>query len=130
MGYVDPDKVNSPKGSVRNLEVVFNSHASGMEADWAVAELEWDGKPVVGIRWNGDEGEPGIGNPQSRGHPTWFIVPPELAGVVLEKAKSLSKAGRNRIAEGYRAMARDPEREAEATEWTEGLIGDGGDPER
>lgn len=30
------------------------------------------------------------------------------------------------LAAGYRAMAADEEREHEATEWSEGLIGDGG----
>ncbi len=30
------------------------------------------------------------------------------------------------LSEGYRAMAADPEREREALEWSEALIGDGG----
>ena len=30
----------------------------------------------------------------------------------------------DRLEDGYRAMAADEKREAEATEWTEGLVGD------
>jgi hypothetical protein len=34
----------------------------------------WDNRPVLAMRWNGNDNNP-IGNPQSRGLPTWFIVP-------------------------------------------------------
>lgn len=53
----------------------------------------WDGEPVLAMRWNGTD-DNAIGNPQSRGLPTWFIVPSEfrlalldtLAGLAPEKA--------------------------------------------
>ena len=124
MAYVDPEKVDSPKNSVRNVRVRHN------QGKWAVAELEWEDEAAIGIRWNGTEGEAGVGSPQSRGHPTWFIVPEELADAVREKVESLSKGGRDKIADGYRAMARDRQREAEAPDWTEELIADANDSKR
>jgi hypothetical protein len=39
----------------------------------AIALGKWDGVDVIGLRWNGDDDRP-IGNPQSRGLATWFIV--------------------------------------------------------
>jgi hypothetical protein len=44
----------------------------------------WDNKRRVGFRWNGSDGNP-IGNPQSRGLPTWTMLDPELHGAVLQQ---------------------------------------------
>jgi hypothetical protein len=77
----------------------------------------------VGIRWNGDRIST-IGLPQARGNPTWFVVPEALEGAVLSAAQEWSREKQNDLAEGYRLMAADREREAEAGEWTEALIGD------
>jgi hypothetical protein len=123
MAYVDPKKVLSPKGVIRGVRVLHDTGPG--EDSWAVAEVQWGDSEAVGIRWNGDEGE-GVGNPQSRGHPTWFIVPPQLEDVVRKAAERLARDGHQAIADGYRAMARDREREKEAADWTEGLIGDAG----
>src|SRR5277367_5940313 len=122
MAYVDPKQVISPKGSVRNLRVVFDSGRT--EGSWSVATLIWNEMPRVGLRWNGDEGDKGKGNPQSRGNPTWFIVPEPLSEEVLRAAQRLRQEEENKLSEGYRAMAADHEREAEAEEWSEALIGD------
>ena len=44
--------------------------------DATLAIGEWDGDRVLAIRWNGtNDDESGVGNPQSRGLPTWFILP-------------------------------------------------------
>jgi hypothetical protein len=46
------------------------------------------------LRWNGDSEDqrfPGIGNPQSRGVPTWFILPEEIAEVVISMLKESKK---------------------------------------
>ncbi len=43
----------------------------------------WDGDFAVGIRWNGKLGE-GVGSPQSRGLPTWFILPRPFVQDVLD----------------------------------------------
>src|SRR5258708_5777444 len=118
MAYVDPEKVISPKESVRGVRLVHN------HGEWSVVELNWEGEERVGIRWNGKEGETGVGNPQSRGHPTWFVLPPELKEAVLKEVKQLAKSGTDQLTEGYKAMARDRAREKEARHWTEGLIGD------
>ena len=122
MAYVDPETVVSPKGAVSDLHVVFDT--GPMRGSWSIATLRWNERPSVGLRWNGEEGESGKGNPQSRGNPTWFIVPQELSEEVLRAAEHLRLAQEARLMEGYQAMAADRERECEANEWSEGLIGD------
>ena len=80
MPYIDPRLVISPKASIRNLRVLHDGgeFAKGNPwSGWALAEFEWDGSPAVGARWNGDER--GVGNPQSRGVATWFVLPDPLA---------------------------------------------------
>lgn len=122
MAYIDPRQVLSPKGVVKNLRVVFDSGRTSQS--WSVATLTWNDTQRVGLRWNGEEGDEGKGNPQSRGNPTWFIVPEPLAQEVIHAAERLRQQEENRLSEGYRAMAADREREAEAEEWSEALIGD------
>ena len=123
MSYVDPHSVASPKNMVSDVEVIYDS--GPRESSWAVAKLRWDRRPAVGIRWNGELGAgKGIGNPQSRGLPTWFVIPDELAELVREAAEKLANGGDLRLLSEYQQMARDQEREAEAEEWSEGLIGD------
>jgi hypothetical protein len=119
--YHDPKTVLSPKDRVKSVDVVFD--AGPVDFSWSVARLNWDDSAVVGIRWNGDK-ESTKGLPQARGNPTWFVVPDELKGAVLKAAQELRQAKQNNLAEGYRLMAADREREAEAEEWTEALIGD------
>src|SRR5258708_3692924 len=41
--------------------------------DCAYALGEWDGDRRIGFRWNGNDNNP-IGNPQSRGLPTWTML--------------------------------------------------------
>jgi len=86
-----------------------------------VARVNWEDEDRIGIRWNGSAKDPGIGNPQSRGNATWFILPQELEDVILERIEEFNHRV---LAEGYAAMANDTEREREAAEWSEGLIGD------
>lgn len=121
MSYIDPATVTSPKTLVSNVQVLCNA------GEWSVAELFWDKQPRLGVRWNGSENEPGIGSPQSRGLPTWFIVPPELADPLRIRAAEIATGADSQLAEGYRAMAADEQRERAAYEWSEGLIGDGFD---
>ena len=119
--YHDPKTVLSPKERVRSVEVIFDK--GPVDYSWSVARLQWDDSSVVGIRWNGDRTST-KGLPQARGNPTWFVVPDELADAVLKAAQKWSEAKQDELAEGYRLMAADREREAEAEEWTEALIGD------
>jgi hypothetical protein len=46
----------------------------------------WDGRPVLAMRWNGSSKEGGPGHPQSRGLPTWYILPDWSFLGVLEAA--------------------------------------------
>jgi hypothetical protein len=87
--YITPDKVVSPKRNwslSRVLEKGDQPDSNGQRV--AIAAGRWrddgdrDGRPVLAMRWNGHEGHK-IGNPQSRGLPTWFIVPKRLEESVL-----------------------------------------------
>ena len=120
MAYVEPATVWAPKASIRSVEVLYNQG----QGRWSVARVVWDGVERVGIRWNGAEDGPGIGNPQSRGNATWFILPEELEGVVLEKTDELRHGGPGGLLAGYTEMAQDQDRERDAEEWSEGLIRD------
>ncbi|HEY1528287.1 MAG TPA: hypothetical protein VGH51_18835 [Candidatus Angelobacter sp.] len=125
MAYIDPKNVLSPRNSVSEVKVIFNTGPT--RNSWSVARLRWEGEPAIGVRWNGGEDESGSkGNPQSRGNPTWFIVPAELAGKVLEEAERLAQQTNQSLAAAYREMTKDEERESEAEEWCEGLIGNAG----
>lgn len=67
--YILPAAASSPR---RNWSITRILIAAGPE-EMAVALGKWDGKDVIGLRWNGTAENP-IGNPQSRGLATWFIV--------------------------------------------------------
>jgi hypothetical protein len=121
MGYVDPYTVVSPKTRIKDIEIVYDS--GPIEGSWAVAKFIWDKEERVGVRWNG-EPTGGVGTPQARGVPTWFVLPGELAQPVLDYVRKLASRGEERLAAGYREMANDRERESEAEEWSDGLIGD------
>ena len=120
MAYVEPATVWAPKASVRSLEILYNTGPGG----WSVARVNWEGVERIGIRWNGADDGPGIGNPQSRGNATWFILPEELEAVVRDRIDELSVSRPGGLLEGYAEMARDEAREREAEEWSEALIGD------
>lgn len=82
MAYTKPEKVNSPQNRLSSVNVIYD----GGEGSYSVANIEWDGQKAVGIRWNGgNEGPfPGEGNPQSRGYPTWFVLPDGIAEIVKQ----------------------------------------------
>ncbi len=118
--YVKPEEVLSPKSLVGGVvEVIHDPGADGM----SVARILWDGEEVIATRWNGNAEQP-LGNPVSRGHATWFVVDGYAATSVEQAARLAAEASPNGLVAQYRAMAADSEREAEAEEWTEGLIGD------
>jgi hypothetical protein len=70
MSYAKPETVTSPKKRWVLLDVLRDS-GPGQDA---LAVGKWDGTTVLAMRWNGDQANP-LGNPQSRGIPTWFIIP-------------------------------------------------------
>ncbi|MGA3069799.1 MAG: hypothetical protein ABSD43_06235 [Terracidiphilus sp.] len=122
--YVDPQTVISPKNKVdrNSLEVIFDT--GPVDHSWSVAKLRYDGRPRIGIRWNGDEKESKMGVPTATAHPVWFILPDDIAGAVCDLVEGLKRKEEAALLEGYRQLAADLEQEVEAEEWTEGLIGD------
>jgi hypothetical protein len=94
MGYQNPRQVKSPKGAVTHLRVLYDGgeQTSAQEWDgWSIAELEWFEEPVLACRWNGSTTNDNcseIGNPQSRGNPTWFILPKPLEEAIKRQLKN------------------------------------------
>lgn len=83
-----PEDALSPLGRLEpgTLNVIYTSP----DGAWSLARMVWDGAPRLGCRWNGDINNPADkGNPSSRGHGTWFILPDELVPVVMESIKNL-----------------------------------------
>lgn len=80
MNYPDPENVVSPKVAVKDVRVIYDTGEGG----WALAKLLWNDSEALGIRWNGNADNT-IGNPQSRGIPTWFILPDEIANLVHQR---------------------------------------------
>src|SRR6266571_7017480 len=120
MAYVRPDEVLSPKTMVGGvLEVI---HDPG-EKRMSVARILWNEEEVIATRWNGSDEQP-LGNPVSRGHATWFVVDGYAAAKVEEAARIAAEQSPNSLVAKYREMANDSEREREAEEWSQGLIGD------
>jgi len=78
MNYVRANDVVSPKTRWQFISVLRDDG----RGNTVFAVGVWDGRPVIGVRWNGDAENP-IGNPQSRGLPTWFILPSYLNLAVL-----------------------------------------------
>lgn len=120
MSYVEPASVLSPRASIRSVEVIYSTNNGG----WSVAKIGWEDSESIGIRWNGSDDAPGIGSPQSRGNPTWFILPEELHDVILAKIEELIVSAPGGLFDQYREMANDAQHEREAEDWSEGLIGD------
>jgi hypothetical protein len=120
VSYVHPEEVLSPRSSVGGiLEVLHDPGENGM----SVARILWDNREVIATRWNGNDRQP-LGNPVSRGHATWFIVDDYAAAKVEEAARAAAESSPNSLLTKYREMAADEEREREAEEWSEALIGD------
>lgn len=76
--YTDPKTVLSPRGSVKNLEILYDGGAGS----FSLAKLEWDGRDAHGFRWNGytdrKTNKVTKGSPISTGHPVWMILPTEM----------------------------------------------------
>jgi len=76
--YIDPSKVISPKSHWKLNAVLHDTGEDGC----AYAIGTWDGERRIGFRWNGNATNP-LGNPQSRGLPTWTMLDPKLHDAVL-----------------------------------------------
>jgi hypothetical protein len=84
--YIAPENCHSPKKNWTLLKVLFD-HKEGKPS---LAIGMWDKIPRLAIRWNGTKGRP-IGNPQSRGLPTWFMLPEDMGDMANAAIKSLSQ---------------------------------------
>ena len=82
--YIPPNNVISPRGVIADLAVAYDGGESGGgEEGYSIAVMEWDEeKDRMGIRWNGNK-ENQTGNPQSRGIPTWFILPKRIEALIV-----------------------------------------------
>lgn len=85
--YVPPDKVSSPKRFWKLLTVLD----VGSENTGSVALGRWEDKPVLAMRWNGSGVNP-LGNPQSRGLATWFIIPDDYRNPIMERLPAEKQA--------------------------------------
>lgn len=79
--YIPPTAVISPKQHWILIAVLEDTGQG--PGSHALALGRWDQQPVLAMRWNGDKKNP-IGNPQSRGLPTWFIVPNGYIEAILD----------------------------------------------
>lgn len=82
--FIRPEDVHSPKQHWSLIAVLDDGIGNGSHNNCALAIGRWDKQPVLAIRWNGNDGNP-IGNPQSRGLPTWFIVPEKYREALLQQ---------------------------------------------
>jgi hypothetical protein len=120
MPYVRPEAVLSPRNRMGGvIEVIHDPGATGM----CVARIRWNGEEVIATRWNGDDDQP-LGNPVSRGKATWFIVDGYAASSVEQAARKAAEQSPDSLVAKYREMSADSDRERQALEWSEGLIGD------
>ena len=85
--YIKPGDVLSPKRYWQLFHVLFDGGAvRGEDSDDSRVSLavgRWERRPVLAMRWNGTTTNP-LGHPQSRGLPTWFIVPDQYVWPILE----------------------------------------------
>ena len=103
MSYQNPNQVKSPKGAVSHLRIIHDGGEQVADpsdwAGWSIAELEWYEEPTLACRWNGSTANDNvseIGNPQSRGNPTWFIIPKPLQDAVRARLKEAPIVERDR----------------------------------
>lgn len=84
--YHDPKTVKIPKDKVKSVEVIFDG---GENPGYSVAIVDWEGTKGIGMRWNinnreweDSEKQNGnkicIGEPNSRGYATWFMLPKDF----------------------------------------------------
>ena len=91
--YIPPKDATSPQDHWNLSCVVYD----GGPGNIAVAFGQWDENEVVALRWNGNsQPHKEVGNPQSSGFPTWFILPHEF-GVAVIKELVLKRAAGNTL---------------------------------
>lgn len=78
MNYIRPHDVHSPKSRWTLIAVLDEAE----EGECALAIGRWDNKVQLATRYNGNSENP-VGSPQSRGLPTFFIVPDKYNEALL-----------------------------------------------
>jgi len=99
MSWVKPDKVVSPKNLWELTEVLYE----GDKEETAVALGKWDGSSCLAMRWNGHGRKP-MGNPTSRGQPTWFILPSDFEEVTLGVLREQRACSEEKLARASEAL--------------------------
>jgi hypothetical protein len=69
--------INSPQSHVSGGP--YNVVYKDIGDRWVIVAIDWDDTPRLAIRWFWDS----MGNPVSRAHPTWFVIPDTLAPPIL-----------------------------------------------
>lgn len=93
--YNLPQSVLSPIKNVGNVRVLFDG--GNLHGAYSVARLQWNGDEVLAIRWNINENEARdpkkisgavtcLGEPNSRGYSTWFILPDDFVAQLLQQS--------------------------------------------
>lgn len=85
--FPEPEEVTTPKLHWSLIKVLYK----GPPDDYSLAIGKWDQKPVLAVRWNACEWRP-LGNPQSRGLPTWFVLPERLVDPILQTLDAETRA--------------------------------------
>ncbi len=80
MPYIKPGDVISPKAHWSLIDVLLDRG----EGNCAYALGLWDGERRIGFRWNGTADNE-LGNPQSRGLPTWTMLDTEIHQQISEQ---------------------------------------------
>jgi hypothetical protein len=80
MSYIKAAEVLSPKAHWSLIDVLLDRG----KGDCAYALGIWDGERRIGFRWNGTDVNE-LGNPQSRGLPTWTMLDPEIHKQIIEQ---------------------------------------------
>jgi hypothetical protein len=78
--YVQASDVTSPRRRWSLIQVLDDPK---QPVTCVLALGLWESKPVFAMRWNGSADQP-IGTPQSRGLPTWFILPERYYAKLIE----------------------------------------------
>ena len=86
--YVKPGDVHAPKRRWQLFHVLFDGGDEDNDravenSTVSLAIGRWDDQPALAMRWNGTK-DNSLGNPQSRGLPTWFILPDQYVQPILE----------------------------------------------
>lgn len=104
--YIKPETVISPKDKISSDIIVLYD---GGEWEWSLGLFCYARDYCLGARWNGSQ-SPGsperLGNPQSRGYATWFVIPAELAAhLIQDKGLDIIEKGLEKLSEKDRKLA-------------------------